>query len=140
MKRHLVVIALGACLLPITGWAQAGTPARETAESKAAAKEAAAPAKEAPPPAAEAKPAAPAGEKPEVQRLVDDFDDKRQNLIEAHKAALERLRSARSEEERRRIVSELRQLQQQRLEQQRENVRQMREQMQQVQRPNRPGG
>ena len=139
MKRHLASIVLGACLLPLVGGAQEDAPARETAGAKAAAPQAAPPAKETPPPAA-AKPAAPTGEKPEVQRLVDDFDDKRQNLIEAHKAALERLRSARSEEERRRIVSELRQLQQQRLEQQRENVRQMREQMQQVQRPNRPGG
>jgi len=91
-------------------------------------------------PAAAAEPAPESAEKKDVQGLADDFDKKRRNLLEAHKAAVLRLRQARTEEERRRIVEELRQLQQQRLEQQRENIREMREQMRQTQRPNRPGG
>lgn len=64
-----------------------------------------------------------------VQRLVREFGEQRNDLLDERNALLERLRLARTEEEKQRILAELRQLQQQRIEQQREKARQIREQM-----------
>ena len=132
MKRILPMMALVAwTALPLTGRGQATAPAKpEPPAPVAPSVPASAPRAESPP----------ADDKKEVQQLVKDFGDKRTNLLEDYKAKLERLKQARTEEERRKILAELRQLQQARLDQQREIIRRMREKMQQTQRPNRPGG
>lgn len=73
-----------------------------------------------------------------VQGMEREFGERSKDLIEKRKILLERLRLAKTEEEKQRIISELRQQQQQRLEQQREAARQIREQMQ-TKRPATPG-
>lgn len=136
MKRIVTAFVLLVwAFLPLSLWGQTEKAAPGKKEPPPAPPAAASPAAEPPPGDPPADPA----EKKNVQILVKEFEDKRQSLLAAHKAALERLRQARTAEERRLIVAEVRQLQQARLEQQRENVRQMREQMRQTtQNPTRP--
>ena len=64
-----------------------------------------------------------------VEQMVRDFDQQRKDLLTKDKALRERLRLAKTEDEKQRIIAELRQLQQQRVEQQREIARQIREDM-----------
>lgn len=101
-----------------------------------------------PPPAkkqADAPPSKKAPARPQpapgsVESLAREFGEGSKDLISRRKALLERLRHAQSEEEKQRIVAELRQQQQQRLEQQREIARQIREQMQNKRSDPRPAG
>lgn len=65
----------------------------------------------------------------EVDRLVREFGEQRNDLLDQRNALLERMRQAKTDEEKQKIVAELRQLQQQRIDQQREKARQIREQM-----------
>lgn len=65
-----------------------------------------------------------------AQKMASDFGKQREDRLDQRKALLQRLETAKSEEERQRILAELRQQQQARIEQQRELARQIREQMQ----------
>ncbi|MCX6953470.1 MAG: hypothetical protein NTV51_15075, partial [Verrucomicrobia bacterium] len=65
-----------------------------------------------------------------VQGLEREFGERSKDLIEKRKVLLERLRLAKTEDEKQKIIGELRQQQQERVEQQRELARQIREQMQ----------
>ncbi len=82
----------------------------------------------APAPPKKAAPAAPAGGDG-LQRLAREFGEKRADILDGRKALLERLRLAKTDEEKQRIVTEIRQLQQQRLDEQREQARLIREQL-----------
>lgn len=139
-----------------SGWAQAPErPAAARTEKVASetSKEQAAPRETPPPPAtATAKQSPPRPEEPAsaapassptpvpkdaprsasegVKGMAREFGEQSKDLLKKRKALLERLRLARTQEEKQRIVAELRQQQKQRLEQQREVARQIREQMQ----------
>jgi Skp family chaperone for outer membrane proteins len=79
----------------------------------------------------------------QMQRLQREFDQQSQSVLEKRKALLERLRKAGTDEERNKIMAELRSQQQERMEQQRELARQIREQMQnerEARRTQPPGG
>ena len=82
-------------------------------------------AEKSPPAPAEKKPSAPEG----VQKMASDFSKQRDARLDNRKALLEKLRTAKTEEEKQRILADLRQQQQQRLDQQREAARQAREQL-----------
>lgn len=78
------------------------------------------------------------GKSSDVEQLQREFDTQRKELLEQRKAALERLRQAKTDEERNRIVEEMRRQQQDRLDKQRELMRQIRERLQ-TERRTRPG-
>lgn len=78
-----------------------------------------------PPPPAKAAPPAPAG----VQKMASDFSRQRDVQLHDRKALLEKLRTAKTDEEKQRLLAELRQQQQQRLDEQREAARQKRDQL-----------
>ncbi len=82
-----------------------------------------------------ANPGAPASG---AQKMAADFGKQRDDRLDQRKALLERLRTAKTEEEKQRILSELRQQQQQRIDQQRELARQIREQLQNRRHETRP--
>lgn len=89
-------------------------------------KKTAAPAPKSAPSAPTPSPTAPEN----VQRMEREFGERSQDLIQKRKLLLERLRLAQTEEEKQRIIAELRRQQQERVDQQRELARQIREQMQ----------
>jgi hypothetical protein len=62
--------------------------------------------------------------------MATDFGKQRDDRLDQRKLLLQRLESAKTEDEKQRILAELRQQQQQRIDQQRELARQIREQMQ----------
>ncbi len=101
------------------------------AGTRAGGAEPAPPAAPAAKPADKAAPAKPAPAPDAVQSLEREFGERSNRLIENRKVLIERLRLARTEEEKQRILAELRQQQQERIDQQRELARQIREQMQQ---------
>lgn len=77
------------------------------------------------PPAPAEKPSPPEG----VQKMASDFSKQRDARLDDRKVLLEKLRAAKTEEEKQRILADLRQQQQQRLDQQREAARRAREQL-----------
>lgn len=64
-----------------------------------------------------------------VQKMASDFNKQREARLDDRRALLEKLRTAKTEEEKERIRTQLREQQQQRLDQQREAARQTREQL-----------
>lgn len=78
----------------------------------------------------------------DVTQLVTEFGSERQSLLSEHKSELERLRAAKTEEERRKILAEVRQRQRERMERQRELIQEKRDQLLHGPRPPapRPGG
>ncbi len=83
--------------------------------------------KKSPPPAPTPAPAAkPAG----VEKIATDFERQRKERLEQQNRLIERLKGAKTDAEKEKILSEVREQQQQRAEQQREVARQIREQMQ----------
>jgi Skp family chaperone for outer membrane proteins len=64
-----------------------------------------------------------------VQKMADDFSQQREARLDGGRALLEKLKQAKSDEERERIRAEIREQQQQRTEAQREAARQAREQL-----------
>lgn len=112
-----------------------GPSARAQSPSPKAAEKSAPPAK--PPAKTEAaKPSAPpaaastaAAGTTGVQKMAGDFNQQREARLDDRRALLEKLRLAKSDEEKQRVLTELRQQQQQRLDEQREAARQAREQL-----------
>jgi hypothetical protein len=109
------------------GWSQAPSSSEKaTVPARPASDKAAEPARPATPAAKPTHDPRPEG----VSEMAREFGQQSKDLAERRKALIERLRSAKTEEEKERIIAELRQQQKQRLEQQREVARQIREQMQ----------
>jgi hypothetical protein len=77
-----------------------------------------------PPPAKTATPAPAA-----VQKMASDFSQQREAQLHDRKALLEKLRTAKTDDEKQSILSELRRQQQQRLDEQREAARQKRDEL-----------
>ena len=78
-----------------------------------------------PPPPAKTTGPAPAA----VQKMARDFSQQREAQLHDRKALLDKLRTAKTEEEKQTLLAELRRQQQQRLEEQREAARQKRDQL-----------
>jgi hypothetical protein len=146
MKTRIVSI------LAIAGWFLAGAAAAKGAETPAAA-EAAKQARDTTSAAvtATAKAGATAVSSQaagqDVQRMQREFDQQSRSVLEKRKTLMERLRKAGTDDERNKIMTELRaqqqEQQQERMDQQRELARQIREQMQsarEARRTQAPGG
>lgn len=142
MKHPLttaLVLTVGLLVGPVASGAESSTPppappAKSAERSAPTKKSSAAPAPTpSPPPASAAQPPptpSPATTPTGVQGMEREFGERSKDLIEKRKALLERLRLAPTEEEKQRVIAELRRQQQERVEQQRELARQIREQMQ----------
>jgi hypothetical protein len=126
-------LLLGSLLVvAIPGRAQTPpSPPREAAKPAATSPAKSEPAKSTPPADAKSAPPPPTpAPAASVQQMTREFGEQSKALVDKRKVLLDRLSQAKTEDEKQRILAELRQQQQQRLDQQREVARQIREQMQ----------